>query len=236
MKLVISCEHAVNTVPETYQYVFKGQEALLNTHRAIDFGALNIARHLSQVFSCDFIQAEVTRLLIDCNRSLAHSQCFSVLTEHLAAEVKQDLVINYYLPFRNKTEQIIDQYISANHQVLHLSVHSFTPVLNGIIRDADMGLLYDPARTQEKNVAKAWRKHLLEENPNYRIRMNYPYLGISDGFTTTLRRKYKEACYLGLELENNQRLVQNEASLSLLCQDLSSSLEKLLRSFNKKST
>ena len=40
--------------------------------------------------------------------------------------------------------------VAARKQVLHVAVHSFTPVLHGERRNADVGLLYDPARPRER--------------------------------------------------------------------------------------
>jgi predicted N-formylglutamate amidohydrolase len=90
--------------------------------------------------------------------------------------------------------------------VIHLSIHSFTPELSGVVRDADIGLLYDPARRYEKKLCREWRKKIITINPAIgRVRMNYPYRGTSDGFTTYLRKKMKGS-YLGIEVEINQRL------------------------------
>lgn len=92
--LILSCEHAVNTVPEAYQQYFDGHEALLHTHRGIDFGALAVARHLSKAFDCLLVQAEATRLLIDCNRRLTHPACFSEITAALPKAEKKSLLKN----------------------------------------------------------------------------------------------------------------------------------------------
>ncbi|MCC5792615.1 MAG: N-formylglutamate amidohydrolase [Legionellaceae bacterium] len=226
--LVISCEHAVNTIPPAYQALFQQQAHQLQTHQGIDFGALEIAKHLSQVFACDFTQATVSRLLIDCNRSLQHAQCFSAVTRPLPAAIKQELIERYYLPFRQKTTHCIQQHIQQGHLVLHLSIHSFTPVLDGVRRNADLGLLYDPARALEKKVARLWKHLLVQEQPSYRIRMNYPYQGKSDGFTSALRKQFDEKCYVGLEVEHNQALVQSDAGRAPMLRILSQSLQKLL--------
>lgn len=227
--LLISCEHAVNTVPKAYLDLFKGHEDVLRTHRGIDLGALEIAHHLSQIFACDYTQATVSRLLIDCNRSLTHPHCFSTFTAHLTVEQKQTLIDQYYLPFRQKTEQFIQTHVDNGAQVLHLSIHSFTPELNGIQRNAGIGLLYDHARHGEKEVARIWRGLLLQQTPTYRVRMNYPYHGNSDGFPTAMRKRYTEHDYLGFEVETNQALLHDKTSREAVAQVFSSSLQELLQ-------
>jgi predicted N-formylglutamate amidohydrolase len=99
-------------------------------------------------------------------------------------------------------------------------VHSFTPELNGKVRTADVGLLYDPTRDAERELCRRWQKALLTQIAatrgdrtniwsDYRIRRNYPYRGSSDGLTTTLRRVFPALAYIGIELEVNQALLSD---------------------------
>ena len=226
--LLISCEHAVNTVPAAYSTLFHEHEEILQTHRGIDIGAFDIAYYLSQRFVSDFTHATVSRLLIDCNRSLSHAHCFSAFTKKRSAPEKQRLIDCYYNPFRQQTEDLIKAHIECGRKVLHLSIHSFTPELNGIIRNADIGLLYDNTRQGERDLARIWRGLLLQQAPSYRVRMNYPYHGKTDGFTSALRKQYTELDYLGFEVECNQALVSNNEVRQEVAFALSSSLGPLL--------
>lgn len=226
--LFISCEHAVNHVPEAYLKLFHKHESVLQTHRGIDFGALEIATYLSRTLGSEFTAATVTRLLIDCNRSVSNASCFSEFTQQLSLAEKQQLIDHYYLPYRNQCERLIKAHIDRGHQVFHLSSHSFTPTFNGVTRNAGICLLYDPKRHGEKEVARQWHGLLAQQTPSYRVRMNYPYRGSSDGFTSALRKKYSEKEYLGLELEINQTLVKDEKSLHVVAKALFQSLKELL--------
>lgn len=227
--LVLSCEHATNVVPSEYAYLFAENQEVLNTHRALDLGAAYISDQLSQVFGCEFAKAQVSRLLIDCNRSLRHPTCFSEFSKSLSKLEKQKLIEQFYNPFRLQTETYIDTHVGKGHQVLHLSIHSFAPELKGIKRNAAIALLYDPARHAEKEVARVWRGLLLNESPSYNIRMNYPYAGKSDGFTSALRKRLPEKEYLGIEVEVNQALVHNQQSMNELIHALVHSLQNLLQ-------
>lgn len=222
--LIMTCEHAVNVIPHEYQSLFLPHRELLSTHKAIDLGALEIAQHLSSQFNCELFSASASRLLIDCNRSLHDPHCFSEITHPLPPQDKEAIITNYYLPFRNQVEECIRGHIKK-YQVLHLSIHSFTPVLNGVVRNAGIGLLYDPKRHGEKEVARLWRGVLECESP-YRVRMNYPYRGTSDGFASALRKRYSEVDYLGFEVEVNQELVED--SLDEIIKAICLSLEQLL--------
>ena len=72
-----------------------------------------------------------------------------------------------------------------------------------MVRDADVGLLYDPGREWERAICRRWRGVLREVAPDARVRLNYPYRGTADGFPTSLRRRFPEG-YAGIELELNE--------------------------------
>ncbi len=226
---IITCEHAVNTIPSAYQHLFHQQPDVLNSHRAIDFGARDIAKQFSQVLKCPLFEATTSRLLIECNRSLNHPKCFSEFTQGLTEEEKQVLIDQYYQPFHQAAETYIHDTIKKGIPIIHLSIHSFTPVLNNIQRNADIGFLYDPARRGEKTLAAHWREELLKEKAPYRVRMNYPYQGISNGFVSSLRKQYLEQDYLGFEVESNQALTRAPLTLEALSQSLTSSFGHVLR-------
>ncbi|BCA94056.1 hypothetical protein TUM19329_04170 [Legionella antarctica] len=226
--LIISCEHAVDIVPEPYHTLFAPFKNLLASHRGVDFGALAIAEHLSKKLSCDFIQATTTRLLVDCNKSMNHPRCFSEITRDLSPEEKQKIMDLYYWPFRQQVMALIKKNIDLGSQVWHLSIHSFTPVLHNIVRNTDIGLLYDPQRSPEKTLASQWKKEIHTQTPIYKIRMNYPYRGVSDGFTSMMRKVYTSEQYLGIEVEANQELTQNTQNLDTLKNILTISLLKLI--------
>jgi predicted N-formylglutamate amidohydrolase len=80
-------------------------------------------------------------------------------------------------------------------------------VLDGEARRADVGRLYDPARAGERDLCLRWRNALRRRAPGLTVRRNYPYTGRSDGLTAWLRRRFPAECYLGIELEVNQRFV-----------------------------
>ena len=224
---IITCEHAVNTIPSAYQYLFHRQPDVLDTHRAIDFGALDIAKRFSQVLDCPLFKATTSRLLIECNRSLNHPKGFSEFTHGLTQEEKQVVIDQYYQPFRQPAETFISDTIKNGIQIIHLSIHSFTPVFNNIVRNTDIGLLYDPTRRGEKTLASQWREELLKEKSSYRVRMNYPYQGTSNGFVSSLRKQHPEKDYLGFEVESNQGLTQDALKLEVLSQSLTSSFSHL---------
>jgi predicted N-formylglutamate amidohydrolase len=210
-RIVVTCEHAGNRVPVRYRHLFEKKTSILSTHRAWDPCALFVAKRIASFLNAPLFYCETTRLLIDANRSLRHRKVFSEFSKTLPDAEKEWLVHNVYRAYRDPAEQTIRTWIQSGKTVLHLSIHSFTPVLNGRERNTDIGLLYDPGREEEKNFSRFLQQEL-RRHTELRVRRNYPYLGYKDGFTTALRRNSPLHQYLGLEIEIGQSL-QNRKNL-----------------------
>ena len=97
--------------------------------------------------------------------------------------------------------------VTQGRRVIHIAVHSFTDNLDGEIRNAEVGLLYDPARPGERALCRRWEQILRDLEPTFRVRHNYPYRGDADGLATWLRKEFTDPQYVGVELELNQALL-----------------------------
>lgn len=212
LKLLLTCEHAGNQIPAAYTEIFNGHQELIESHKGYDIGALELFNVLKPLADKSFYD-ETTRLLIELNRSLHHPKLFSSITRELSDQEKTKIIKTHYQPYRDQIEQFIHDFVMAGRQILHIAVHTFTPVLNGEERDADIGLLYDPKRKSEQAFCKLWKQELQKENESLLVRHNYPYLGIADGFTTYLRRKFTGKEYIGIELEVNQKFALEGGTL-----------------------
>lgn len=208
---VVSCEHGGNRIPSRYRPLFEAYEALLPTHRGHDAGALRLARELSAALHASLFVSTVSRLLVDLNRSIGHPRLFSEATRFAPQATRQQIIDNYYLPYRTGVQTCIAQALAHHNRIIHISCHSFTPELDGKPRVADIGLLYDPARPGELEISRRCRMALKALTPALRVRLNYPYAGTSDGLTTSLRRLFPADRYLGVELEINQQHVLRNA-------------------------
>ncbi|WP_037314030.1 N-formylglutamate amidohydrolase [Salegentibacter sp. Hel_I_6] len=227
MKLILTCEHAFNTIPQEYQDLFINAKEILESHRGYDPGALDLFNELKVLADFSFFQ-ETGRLLVEVNRSKSHSNLFSEFTKKLSETSKTRLLNEYYFPYRDSVEKQISSLIGKGEKVLHFSVHTFTPNLNEEIRNTDIGLLYDPSRIAEKEFCKNFKRNLKDQDPDLKIRFNYPYLGKADGFTTYLRKRFPEN-YMGVELEVTQKFVSNNRMNSALKEQVFSALKASLK-------
>lgn len=207
MSVMLTCEHGGNSIPTAYRSLFTTPAAqqALDSHRGWDTGSLGIGRCFAKVFDVPLQASQVSRLLIELNRSLGHPKLFSDWSKVLAVPERERVIDEYYHPYRNQVITAVEKHLSAGNRVLHLSMHTFTPVWDGVRRSTDVGLLFDPQRNLEADVCAAWQRELRRALPNLRTHRNRPYRGTSDGLTTSLRRRFAPSDYLGIELEVNQR-------------------------------
>lgn len=210
--LVFSCEHGGNFIPEPYGELFRLDRSLLDSHRGFDVGALLMAEELAAAFEAPLVSSTVSRLLVDLNRSIGHPRLHGVALCSAGADVRREVLLRHYQPYRAQAEALVRQAIARHGRVTHVSVHSFTPELYGTTRRADVGLLYDPARPGEVALCRCWQSAIKAAMPGLVVRRNYPYAGKGDGLTAWFRRQLPADTYVGVELEINQKQVTADAA------------------------
>lgn len=204
---VVTCEHGGNRIPAAYSELFRTQQELLYTHRGFDPGSLIMARALAKSLAAPLLASTTSRLLVDLNRSVGHPCLHADVILTASSELRRQIVERHYLPYRTEAERLIRQAVANKGRVIHLSCHSFTPVLDGERRNVDIGLLYDPARAGEADLCGRWKASLVRCAPELVVRRNYPYPGKGDGLTSWCRHHLPLGSYLGIELEVNQKHV-----------------------------
>ncbi len=227
MRMILTCEHATSAIPAPYAELMAGARHLLQTHRAYDIGARQVCRALEELAD-GAVYGECSRLLVDLNRSPGHPRLFSEFSSDLPRPEKDRVLARCYSPFRETALAAIGQTMSRHGEVLHLSIHSFTPVLHGKIRSNDLGILYDPRRQREKSCARRLADEMRAIDRHLSVRMNHPYRGVADGHTTALRRRFASEAYLGLEIEINQRLLGDDRGRTAMGEFLLQALSRLI--------
>lgn len=231
-EFIVSCEHAAAVVPPEFSPLFRGHEKLLGSHRAFDTGAAALAAFLAGELGTVLFLGPITRLLADLNRSPHnHRRLFSEISRNLPQPLKSQLLQAWYYPYRQAVEAAINCGTKHGRTVIHLAVHSFVPELNNHVRNADLGLLYDPCRAAEKEFCLRLAATIQNSLPTLRIRRNYPYRGSTDGFPTFLRKKFSARHYLGIELEINQALLADDRQWHVIRHHLALALKTTARHF-----
>lgn len=225
MKLMLTCEHASNKLPAAFKSAVPAD--VLKTHRAYDIGACSVFRKLVKFAKPEFFcEGKFSRLFVDLNRTITNKSAFCEYYDALeasdkaATEKAKAQATAYWNEYRATIKKFVQQNIGKDSrgnsgksaenkdaEIIHLGIHSFTPVLNGKVRNTDIGILYDPTRPQERAYANVIKAEIKRLYPAMKVRFNYPYKGTSDGLTTTLRKKFGPQ-YVGIEIEINQKFFQ----------------------------
>jgi predicted N-formylglutamate amidohydrolase len=203
----LTCEHGGHRIPRAYAPLFRGADSALESHRGWDPGALPLARRLARRLRAPLLAVTWSRLFVEANRAPSNPRIWSSFTASLPAAERQRILERWWRPHRRAVEAAVAAAAARGRRVVHVAVHSFTPALDGEVRHADVGLLYDSRRKHEAAFCRRWLASLRRLDPELRLRRNYPYSGRTDGLTTWMRRLHPPSRYLGIELEINQRLV-----------------------------
>jgi predicted N-formylglutamate amidohydrolase len=225
-RLLLTCEHATAHVPEEYGDLGL-DPAELEAHIGWDIGAARVATELSTCLEATAVLSQVSRLLVDCNRDLADDALMASESHGIAvpgnasideAERERRLT-RFYVPYHEE----IDRQLRFRPRLLLLSIHSFTPSLNGRERPFDVGVLFDAFDELAEDLAAGIASSGLA------VRMNEPYSAL-DGLIFSARQHGRRAGVPYLELEINNRLLQSDTEARGIACLLAGPLSTLLRS------
>jgi predicted N-formylglutamate amidohydrolase len=212
-RLVVTAEHSSRDVPSDID-LGVGEEVLAS-HVAWDPGAKQVASDLASALVAPLFLGEYTRLVADLNRraesiEAVPERAFGVLVPGnvgLSPAAIAARLARYHAPYRNAVEAEVGSWIGRDQNVLHISVHSFTPNFNGTVREVELGILFDPEQPLERSAADSLGAVL--SRLGFDARPNEPYDGRSDGLTTSLRERWPTARYVGIEIEISQALIDD---------------------------
>jgi predicted N-formylglutamate amidohydrolase len=147
LPLLLVCDHASNRVPAALDGLGLPRERLAE-HIAVDIGAAAVTRLLTPALNASAILASYSRLVIDCNRALDDPSSIPRLSDGVAIPGNHDLSglargarrAEIFVPYHAG----IARRLGAVSTVPALiSIHSFTPVMRGIVRPWHIGVLWD---------------------------------------------------------------------------------------------
>jgi len=146
---VVVCDHASNRVPHRLSGLGLGP-AELASHVAWDPGAGEVARLLAQHLNAPRAASGYSRLVIDCNRPLTSEESIAPVSAGVvvpgnraidAAERTRRAAALFH-PYHRAIAAVLDHRSAAGRGSRLLSVHSFTPELNGRPRPWHVGFSY----------------------------------------------------------------------------------------------
>jgi len=222
--LLLTCEHASCAVPLEYDGLGLDEDELCE-HIGWDIGAGRLTELLAADLGAPAVLGGVSRLVIDVNRDLADHDLI-VEDAHgvpipgnraLDGDERRRRIRDFHEPYHDA----IDGLARRLKPRLLLSIHSFTPELNGRPRRFDVGVLFDTFAAEAERFGDALSAGGLE------VRYNQPYSGL-DGLIYSARRHGRTHGITYLELEVNNALLRSEAAIGRVARQVVPAVRALL--------
>jgi len=145
--VVLVCDHAANRIPRRLGTL--GLDAArLTDHIAWDPGAADVARRLSAHLDAPLVLSGYSRLVIDCNRPLRSAESIAEQSggvpvpgnRGVSPRERERRIDELFRPYHDAIDRLLDG--RGARPTLLLSIHSFTPALNGRLRPWQIGVSY----------------------------------------------------------------------------------------------
>ena len=183
---VLNCDHASRAIPDAYGRLGL-DTASLDRHIAWDIGAGALVKRLSASLDAAAVLAGVSRLVIDCNRTLGSPSSIVAESDGViipgnaqvdAAEAERRAV-GYFWPYHRAVDAAIETVFGRGVVPALIAVHSFTPEMDGIARPWHIGILWN----RDARLARRLIDFLAAET-GIVVGENEPYSGRQDaGFS-----------------------------------------------------
>jgi predicted N-formylglutamate amidohydrolase len=218
-------DHAGNGVPHALDGLGLGR-ADLDRHIALDIGVAGLGARLSAQLDAPFVAQRYSRLVIDCNRSLADTGSIAAVSDgtripgnaDLPSADRQARAAAIFAPYHAAIAALIAERDTAGRPTVLVSLHSFTPSLSGVGRPWQLGVLYGGGQAAfARRVLRA-----LERESGLTIGDNEPYR--MDATDHTIPRHAFAAGRGYVEIEVRQDEIADEAGLDRIAAILARAL------------
>ena len=204
-QVLLVCDHAGRRIPGALATLGLGP-AELDRHIAWDIGAAGLARRLAELTGAELYMQAYSRLVIDCNRSPADPEIAPEVSDGTAIPGNRGLtqtaltarLAAIHAPYHAAIAAALDRRGAA--RTVLVSIHSFTPEMNGAQRPWHVGVLHSHDSPVSERILA-----LLRTERGLVIGDNEPYA--MDGVDYTIPRHAKARGLDYLELEVRQDLI-----------------------------
>jgi predicted N-formylglutamate amidohydrolase len=174
---VLTCDHAANRVPRHLSKLGV-TDADLARHIGWDIGAASVTRGLAAGLNAWAILQNYSRLVIDCNRPPGAPSSIPLRSERtdipgnigLSPADAEQRRVEIFAPYHDAITAHLDARVAAGRAAFLVTMHSFTPVYDNVVRPMHAAVLYN----REKRLAHALLQ-LLRAEPGLVVGDNEPY-------------------------------------------------------------
>lgn len=227
--LVLFCDHAGRAFPRKLGTLGL-TPAQLEQHIAWDIGIANVAAILSRNLDAPCAFASYSRLVIDCNRRLDDPSSIAQESDRIGVpgnrgldtQARAQRAEEIFRPYHIAVDKIIQGKIASGQLPAILSLHSFTPTMNGFDRPWHFGVLWNrDARLPVPLMAR------LAQLPNVVVGDNEPYSGRDEhGFSIIAHAEEQRLPHALIEIR--QDLIGDDAGVKRWTAKLEGALKGLL--------
>jgi predicted N-formylglutamate amidohydrolase len=218
--LLLVCDHASRRFPRSLGTMGLDPVAQ-RCHLALDIGAGPLTESLAESLGVTAVMARYSRLIVDCNRELMDPGAFLEFGDgvivpgnrNLLQERKNARADEIYWPYHYAIETEIQRLNTGECPPAMLAIHSFTPVMNGISRPWEIGILSDT----DRRVAEIMLKEFASSG--YLVGDNEPYSGKApQDFTIDHHAEGAALPHVGIEIR--QDLIDSDGGVAELAEIL----------------
>jgi len=147
--VLILCDHTSNAVPVGLDLGIA--QADLQRHIAYDIGARRMTERLSERLGATAVFSGFSRLVMDLNRPVGDPTSMPEVSDGTIVPANHDIgpdeialrTAALHRPYHERIAAEIRRLSGVGRVPVILSVHSFTPVMHGLRRPWQVGLLWD---------------------------------------------------------------------------------------------
>mgnify|MGYP001824866497 FL=1 len=203
--ILLVCDHASRRFPKALGTMGLDPFAR-RCHLAVDIGAGALTEKIATELGVTAVLCQYSRLIVDCNRQLMDPGAYLEFSDgviipgnrNLHADEKKQRADAIYWPYHEAIEGQISRLKSAGIHPVFVSIHSFTPVMNGESRTWEMGVLWD----QDRVTAEIFVNGLREAG--FLVGDNEPYSGKApQDFTIDHHAEPIKLPHVGIEIRHD---------------------------------
>ena len=176
---LVVCDHASRAIPKSLNRLGLPELATWQ-HVAWDSGAGELARGLAAVLDAPAVLAGYSRLVVDCNRRPDDPEAFRRVSDGweipgnaaLDDEARRRRLAACFDPYHDCIAALLAGLERRGPRPLLVSVHTFTPLLEGRDRPWHVGVLWDHDESSALRLLAG-----LREQPGIVVGDNEPYSG-----------------------------------------------------------
>ncbi|MPZ11017.1 MAG: N-formylglutamate amidohydrolase [Kiloniellaceae bacterium] len=227
--LLLLCDHATRFIPRALKSLGL-DEAALTRHIAWDIGIAEVTRQLARRLDAPALLSHFSRLVVDPNRQLDNPTLMPEISDGTVVPGNRDLdaaarearIETFFRPYHDAIDAQLDAMQAAGRVPALVSMHSFTPIMHGLQRPWEIGILWN----RDPRLPRPLMDRLRAEG--FSVGDNEPYSG-ADGHGYTQHTHGDSRGLANVLIEVRQDLVDTQQGAALWAERLAAALGAVLR-------